>query len=231
MSRIIRCYLPHAQDVGTLVASPEVSRHLCQVLRLRKNEVCEVFNGQGQAWQAVIQEAHPKATRLELQSLSASNIPLPKCAVSLAVSCVRPQAMDWLIEKSTELGVLAVYPLNSAFTVRAPKQWEKKQQHWERLVVSACQQSGRNTLMTLHPPQSLESFLGTAKGHLYVASLNTENTLLQCPDSCTVLIGPEGGWSPEEETLLAAHAQPVKFMTPLLRTETAALAVCAKLLL
>jgi len=149
--------------------------------------------------------------------------------------------MDWIIEKAVELGVHRVIPVAAQRSVLklSGTRLEKRLEHWRGIITSASEQCGRNRLMLLEAPQTLEQALAatparkrllcdpeaanTLAGYV-AASLQQQKKI----DALTLLIGPEGGWSPEE---VAAAAQQgvtkIKFGSRVLRTETAGLALVA----
>jgi len=149
--------------------------------------------------------------------------------------------MDWVIEKAVELGVSRLVPISaqrSILKLSGPR-LEKRLAHWQGIIEAASEQCGRNRLMQICPPQALEDALtapnigdrllcdpGAAEdleAHLAnpLSKARTERAL-------TLLVGPEGGWSPEELAQCTRHqAQSIRFGTRVLRTETAGLALAA----
>ena len=149
--------------------------------------------------------------------------------------------MDWIIENAVELGVTRILPIaaNRSVLKLAGPRLEKRLEHWRAIVVSASEQCGRNRLMQISAPQSFEqAILATPAGLRLLCDPEAEHTLakqLAAEDktqnnirSVSLLIGPEGGWSPEETSVAAAQqAVPVKFGLRVLRTETAGIALAA----
>jgi len=145
--------------------------------------------------------------------------------------------MDWAIQKSVELGVNAITPLITAHCAVHYKsaQLEKKIAHWQAIIISACEQSGRNRIPVLHPAQVLSDWVmhgpdETSEVKLVfdptaTTSLKSLKSLHLSPNKVSLLIGPEGGLNAEEVALAKQHAfYSVKLGKRILRTETAAIA-------
>jgi 16S rRNA (uracil1498-N3)-methyltransferase len=152
--------------------------------------------------------------------------------------------MDWLVEKATELGVVQLQPvLAERSSLRLDgERAQRKQQHWQAVAVSACEQSGRNRLPTVHAPQAMRAFLRDAAGAgstRWLLSLDAEAlplraALCDLPSAQPVIVlsGPEGGLSPDEEAAArAAGFVPVSLGHRVLRAETAPLAALSVLTL
>jgi 16S rRNA (uracil1498-N3)-methyltransferase len=146
--------------------------------------------------------------------------------------------MDWIVEKAVELGVSAIQPLAAARSVvkLSGERAEKRQAHWEGVIVAASEQSGRNRLAALHPLQDFARYIAQpGDGVRILLSPRATHSLAgwaretkPCP--VTFLIGPEGGFSAqEEETALAQGALALSMGPRVLRTETAGLAALAVL--
>jgi 16S rRNA (uracil1498-N3)-methyltransferase len=147
--------------------------------------------------------------------------------------------MDWLIEKSVELGIAQVIPLHTERSVVRldGERATKKLAHWESIMVAASEQSGRTVLPTLEPVQNLPLWLSSLNPHDNALRLmltpRSDQSLLsvlkRCtPQALTLLIGPEGGLSDsEEEQAKRAGFIPVGMGQRILRTETAGMVALA----
>ena len=138
--------------------------------------------------------------------------------------------MDWVIQKATELGVTHVSPLLTERTevkLKADRA-EKKRQHWQQIAISACEQCGRNRLPVINPLTLLPKWLNDSQAELkLVLHHRAENLSAQStpPRSIDLLIGPEGGLSPDEIHLAEQRAfRALRLGDRVLRTETAPLA-------
>lgn len=231
-----------------LILPQEVAHHL-RVLRLKKDDVFTLFDGQG----------HEFETRLtvEIKNLSASS---PICVelaapaevnrerkgrITLIQGLTTADKMDWVIEKAVELGVYRVIPVTAKRSVLRldARRAEKKHQHWQRIIQSASEQCGRNVLMQIDSVYSLELALTTRLNDaesslLWVAHPEGARPMTECLDrakkpiqAITLAIGPEGGWSPEELSLFLEKpdTQMLSLGDRILRTETAGLAAVSML--
>ncbi len=142
--------------------------------------------------------------------------------------------MDWVVQKSTELGVGAITPLFTEHTgvKLAGARSEKKARHWRQVAISACEQCGRNRLPAVHAPQKLEDWLASTladrKFVLHHRAESVSNPGDAAPASIALLVGPEGGLS-EEEIFSAERAgySSLRLGPRVLRTETAPLSALA----
>jgi 16S rRNA (uracil1498-N3)-methyltransferase len=226
---------------GALVAlDARRSHHLVRVLRLASGDAVEAFDGFGNCFEASVEKADPRECMLRLGPARRRDVE-SHLRITLAQCLSSGDRMDWTIEKAVELGVRAIVPLASARSqVRLDAaRAARKHEHWKNIVESACAQSGRSLLPTLHPLQPLAQFVGSATG-----TMPAERRLVLDPmadralsaagvrrgESLVLLVGPESGFS--EEELRAAHAagfEGLKIGPRVLRTETAGLATIAAL--
>jgi 16S rRNA (uracil1498-N3)-methyltransferase len=197
------------------------------VLRQKAGDSVILFDGSGGEHQGVITHAGNKSVAVSLDSFSANN-PESPLQTSLGIGISRGERFEWVLQKATELGVTEIYPL---FTERTEvklkgEREEKKQSRWQQVIVSACEQSGRTLLPTLHPPQNLADFLGIETDKKFLLHHRSSTTLAalqnEKPSSVALLIGPEGGLSPAE--IEAGRGKSFEALTlgpRVFRTETA----------
>lgn len=233
--RTIRLYQPGPLTPGQSVALCEdAANHAGKVLRMQAGEVLELFNGDGNNYTALIAEVGKKQLLVDIQSVSDNPIESP-LKLHLGQGISRGDRMDFAIQKAVELGVSEITPL---FTERCgvkldAERLEKKREQWQKIVISACEQSGRSIVPPVHTPVTLEKWLGQADNCLKL-TLDpwTSATIKQLSptDRLRLVIGPEGGFSDREvaATTLAGF-QPVRLGPRVLRTETAALTAIAAL--
>lgn len=227
-----RFYADISLTPGATIDLPSDAAHHCsQVLRYQVSDPLTVFNGDGFDYQAVIKSINKKTCQIEiLQKLSLSNeSPL---SVHLIQGIARGDKMDFIIQKAVELGVHEITPL---FTERCnvkldAKRLAKKMQHWQKVIISACEQSGRAKLPVLNQPINIENLQLSNTA----TSIMLEPTASECISSLPInlsvnlLIGPEGGFS--ERDLSSANQlniQSVRMGPRILRTETAGLSALA----
>jgi 16S rRNA (uracil1498-N3)-methyltransferase len=228
MARYIpRLYCPIELSEGAKF-TPEQSHYLINVLRVKENDPVIAFNGKDGEWSCAIDGLSKKALSLvvEKKLRPQPSIPYP---VSLAFAPLKGRALDFLIEKSVELGVNHLYPVITEHTQGRDFKGDKV----FKQVIEACEQCERLTIPVLHKPQKLDLFLNGWNNHpLYVGDERGESpslfTLIQNnpPSECGILVGPEGGFSHTEFKVLQNHScVQLMGLGPLtLRAETAALA-------
>ena len=229
--RIPRIYTPQSlESDSSILLEPEPSHHVVRVLRLGVGDSVALFDGSGGEYPAIITSIGKKRVEVKTGSHRALDCESP-LRIHLGIAISRGERMDWIVQKSTELGVSAITPLFTEHTgVKLPgERAEKKIQHWRQVAISACEQCGRNRLPAIHSPQSLDDWVAAtdAEGKL-VLHHRAGNSLVragQAPSTVALLVGPEGGLS-EEEVAAAERAGfvSVRLGPRVLRTETAPLA-------
>lgn len=231
--RIPRIYTPQAlQDNTRIVLEASASQHLARALRMQAGDELTLFDGSGGEFPAVITQAERKQVVVETGTRRDNSVESP-LAIHLGIAISRGERMDWVVQKATELGVSAVTPL---FTARsevklAGDRAGKKMRHWQQIAISACEQCGRNQLPLINPLARLDHWLGNTvaqrKFVLHHRGPATQDSV-EKPDSVALLIGPEGGLSPEEigDAEQAGYG-PLRLGPRVLRTETAPQAAIA----
>lgn len=223
-------------ESGTVLLPDAVTHHAVRVRRLRDGQAIVLFNGTGGEYHA----------RLHIDGRTASatidrHVPTERelpGRITLVQGLASGDRMDWIIEKSVELGVTAFVPVAARRSVLQldGKRLEKRLDHWQRLIASASEQCGRNRLMDICAPMTLDAWLESP------AALRPEDTLLchpegsvpfaqalaHAPGQLCLMVGPEGGWSDEEQAAARARgAKSVQLGQRVLRTETAGVAMTA----
>ncbi|CAA0115829.1 Ribosomal RNA small subunit methyltransferase E [Halioglobus japonicus] len=231
--RITRIYSTQKLGSHTTVGlEPGPSRHLARVLRLGVGDHLILFDGHGGEYPGEITAVDKKQVEVrtgehrEIESES----PL---AIHLGIAVSRGERMDWLIQKSTELGVTALTPLLTEHTgvKLSGERATKKIQHWQQIAISACEQCGRNRPPEIHALQSAEQWLGSTVAEQKFVLHHRADTIdasRSSPGSIALLVGPEGGLSEAEITAAEQAGYTALRLGPrVLRTETAPLAAIA----
>jgi len=225
---------------GAALSLPEGTARHVQVLRLQPGQEITLFNGQGGEWDATITRMGRSDVEVTLGAHRRDEREACR-AVQLALGMPANERMDWLVEKATELGVAGLQPLHTSRSVLrlAGERAEKKQKHWQSVAVAACEQCGGNRVPPVSPVQDLAAWLKALPPadpqtpalrcllSLADGSMPLATALARLTPATPVcfLSGPEGGLSPAEEALAAAHGfVPVTLGARVLRAETAALA-------
>lgn len=232
-----RFYCPQPLAKGITVALPEsVARHI-HVLRLDEGDAVTLFDGRGGEYAATLAGLERKRASALVGEHFQRELELP-FAVTLAQALPEGSKMDWVIEKAVELGAAAIQPLAAQRSVvkLSAERAEKRQEHWHGIIVSAAEQCGRNRLTVLEPLADFTRWVVQPSDQTRI--LFSPRATLSLPNwarthqaqAVTLLIGPEGGFSPEEEALAVAHgALLLSLGERVLRTETAGLAALAGL--
>ncbi|TFW08303.1 16S rRNA (uracil(1498)-N(3))-methyltransferase [Oxalobacteraceae bacterium OM1] len=227
------CPLPLA--VGATVELPEGVAHHVRVLRLGVGDGITLFNGKGGEYTATLAAIEKKRVSVEVKVFEPREAELPY-AVTLAQALPEASKMDWIVEKAVELGVTAFQPLAARRCVvrLSAERAAKKLEHWQGIVVAASEQSGRNRLAQIAPPEDFAQWIAQQDLHRRILLTPRATESLSDwarhhpPQAFTLLIGPEGGFSEEEEALALQHGALALSMGPrVLRTETAGLAAVA----
>ena len=232
--RIPRIYTEQPLNTDTLVTlEEEPSRHLTKVLRLRPESPVHLFNGDGRDYAGKIHTAAKQGVEVAVGKASAIEEE-PPIRFILGQGISRGERMDHVIQKAVELGVSTIVPLFAERTVvkLTGEKLERRFEHWHKVMIAACEQSGRRHLPSLEQPLELEAWLqNTGSGTKLLLDPKASEGLadLTPPDgSVELLIGPEGGLCEEERQLARRHGfTGVRLGPRILRTETAPLAALA----
>lgn len=210
------------------------ARHVARVLRLGQGAPLRLFDGRGGEFAATIVESSKREVNVTVGEYSGAEVESP-LGMTLAQGISKGERMDFTIQKAVELGVQRIVPLQTERSVVNLKgeRRDKKLEHWRGVIISACEQCGRNTLPELLPMQSLCAWLETPlRGSGLLLDHRADSTIgsLSRPDALTLLIGPEGGLSEgERHAARAAGYTGLRLGPRVLRTETAALAALSAL--
>jgi len=233
-----RFYIPASGwNLENLVLTDEEAHHCADVMRYGVADRIIVFNGEGTESEAEITSV--TKGEISLKSLMASQTERPPASLTLGQAIPKGKNMDLIIQKATELGASRIVPLLSERTVVQIERadLEKKQQKWQRVAIEACKQCGQNWLPTVETPTSVEQFVKkTGDRFRIVAAISPDSRSLKSilaewdeenderPDAATLMIGPEGDFTPAEvSTALSGGFAPLSLGPIILRSETAAI--------
>jgi 16S rRNA (uracil1498-N3)-methyltransferase len=230
-----RFFCPAPLTPGATVDLPEAVAHHLHVVRQQPGAPLTLFNGEGGQYRAALAELGKKRASALVEAFEPVEVELPY-GLTLAQALPEGTKMDWIVEKAVELGVAAIAPLAAQRSVvrLSGERAEKRQAHWQGVITAASEQCGRNRLARLAPVTELLRWLALPpEGTRVLLSPRATRSLsdwarAQPPQAVTLMIGPEGGFSDqEEEAALAAGALPLSMGPRVLRTETAGLAALA----
>ncbi len=230
---IPRFYVAAAAPGARLKLPEHTAHHAREVLRLRSGAIARVFDGAGHEFSAVLEEVSRQKVTAHLQEAVAPRAESP-LRIVLALSPLKGDFMELVIQKATELGVAEIWPVVTARTdaVARPALKGTRQERWEKVASGAAEQSGRATLPRIAATTTLDEILEApfqgprallleTGSHASLASLPTTGALL-------LLIGPAGGWEDHEAGRLQETGFVAVSIGPrILRAETAALAAVA----
>ena len=234
--RLSRIYTQQPLHSGATVRlGEEISHYVLRVLRLRRGDPLILFNGDGNEYQAILCNADRKQAAA---LIGREGKPDRESAlrVFLGQGLARGERMDFVVQKSVELGAASITPL---WTKRCQVQLsgqrlENRLAHWQGILRSACEQSNRVVLPSLDKPTHLPEWIAAVQlqeqQHKLVLDPSAPRRLgdLRPASSVSILVGPEGGLDEDEIRLSESNGfQRIRLGPRVLRTETAPLAVLA----
>ncbi|MEB2285891.1 MAG: 16S rRNA (uracil(1498)-N(3))-methyltransferase [Myxococcales bacterium] len=211
-------------------------RHLQRVLRLREGDSVTVFDDAGGEHEGVIVSMSPRVATVRITASTAAGRESP-LAVTLYQGVPKGRKMDLIVEKATELGVVAIIPFVSAFATASIAAAESKRERWQRIALAAAKQSGRTRIpeigAALTFPEVVSAAAAMDRGLLFFE--NAGAVALPVPGggdataaTAAVIVGPEGGFSSEEASRALNAGLAICSLGPrILRTETAAIVALA----
>lgn len=233
----LRFYTNSPLEINTIVQlSESAAVHASKALRLEAGDTAILFNGDGFDYSCTLTSVKKNAVNAQITGAEKINNESP-LDITLLQAISSGDRMDLTIQKAVELGVKQIQPINSQRSVVKlnAERAEKRTEHWQNIAISACEQSGRAFVPKVLPPTTLDKWL----------SLNPQQKELRIqlnpigakqlaeiskPTSSSIilLIGAEGGLSPEEiDTATKNGFESILLGPRILRTETAALTAIA----
>ncbi|MEO9945874.1 MAG: 16S rRNA (uracil(1498)-N(3))-methyltransferase [Paraglaciecola sp.] len=234
--RIIRIYHPHQLSVESqIILTDDATNHVSNVLRAREGQAVVLFNGDGNEYSAHLAQVNKRKVVVNIDSKLSLSIESP-LDIHLAQGISRGDRMEWVIQKAVELGIKEMTPL---ITERCgvklnQERWVKKHEQWLKVVIGACEQSGRNVLPKLNPPTLFSDWVTMSTNQLRLTlhprAEQAFRHISMPPAGVRLLIGPEGGFTDQEIYQTEQNGfQTVQLGPRVLRTETAAVASIAAL--
>ena len=210
------------------------AHHAIRVLRLKRGDEVRLFNGEGGEYDANIHRVDKDSVTVDIGRHHDSERE-SKLRVCLAQAITTGDKMDYTLQKAVELGVTRIQPLqtNRAVVRLNQERAEKRLQHWQNVVISACEQCGRNTVPRVANILPFEEWVATTDPAMmrFMLSPYAEQSLRDCPKpsgEVSLVIGPEGGLNQAEVAFAQVKGFSSVRMGPrVLRTETAPLAALA----
>ena len=189
-----------------------------------------LFDGLGTECEARISSQAKKLLSAEIGICQCIDRDSP-LRIHLAQALCKNDRMEFVLQKATELGVNRITPIQAQFSqYHLPKErMLKRMQHWRQVCIAACEQCGRNSIPILHEPLNFHDQVAAVSGSKWIMHPGGKQQLrtLATPENdIHILIGPEGGFHPDEFESAMRHGFVAVGLGPrILRTETAAIAV------
>ena len=191
----------------SLVLDEETSRHIVQVLRMKRRERLQLTDGMGNAFIAVISDDHKKKVKVEIEKRDFQ--PQDNRKITIGISLLKnPNRFEWFLEKATEIGISEIIPLLCDRTERLHMRLDRMQ----NLIVSAMLQSRQYWMPKLHEPVPFKKIAeGASQQQRFIAHCievekkNLTELVSNSTPSQIMLIGPEGDFTPEEIKIALEH--------------------------
>ena len=226
-----------APGADVLSITGKEARHIVNVLRMKKGEMLILMDGKGQMFEATIEKLHSKEVKVKIDK-SIPSPPPSSIYISLAQALIKSHPMDYLIQKTTELGISSIHPFYPERTVikLKPGHLKNKMDRWAEIMISACKQCGRSTLPILNPPLTFEELIKNVVDKKILKILLWEDegrtdlkkflrSISPLPHIFAI-VGPEGGFTRSEVNLAReAGFQIISLGNRILRAETAAVSL------
>jgi 16S rRNA (uracil1498-N3)-methyltransferase len=230
-----RFHVPGAAPGARLQLPEHAAHHAREVLRLRSGAAVRVFDGRGAEFEAHLDEV---SRRTVLARLGAAVTPRGESPLRLvlAVSPLKGDRMELVVQKATELGIAAIWPVVTFRTDTAarPALHGSRVERWERVASGAAEQCGRAVVPEVAPTTTLHEMVSRPFGGTRVVLLETPGHAplasleIEASRELLLLVGPAGGFEPSEaDTLREAGFTPASLGPRILRAETAAVAAVA----
>jgi 16S rRNA (uracil1498-N3)-methyltransferase len=235
-------YLPPPWETQKPHPLPAELLHHLRVRRISEGEVIPIFDGQGQIATATLIRMGNKAGELSIAAVKQDTQSEPPYGITLAQGLAGGDKMDWIVEKAVETGASRINPLQcerSVIKLHRSSDAERAQKrliHWRAITQAACEQCERTMLPQVEPIQAIADYLSEASNDCFNGALklifctgdhpSLAKTIASLPvQNVILLIGPEGGFTPEEIALaMKAGFKAVSLGKRILRTETAGIA-------
>jgi 16S rRNA (uracil1498-N3)-methyltransferase len=218
-----------AADGASIELEAAEAKH-ARVRRVRRGEEVVVFDGRGWSAIAVVDTIGTRAVTVRIARTLPPRHAESSLDLTLAVAVLKSDRFDWVIEKATELGVTRIRPFTSRNSLAQPSSARRKR--WQQIALAAAKQCGRAVPPQVHPPAPFRALLDELTGaRILFAEGSGEPTLHAGKDltePVSILVGPEGGFAPQElDEATAAGCRLVTLGPRILRAETAAIVAVA----
>jgi 16S rRNA (uracil1498-N3)-methyltransferase len=212
--------------------SPDAAQHVAKALRLKAGDAIVVFDGRGGEYDALLTRVDKD--RVDVKTAAHREVAREsRLRVGLVQGLPEADKMDWIIQKAVELGVAWIQPIvcDRSVVRLSGERAAKRESHWQRVAIAACEQSGRDVIPEVRPTLTFMQWIAVPSDvprwrlDPSAASLASQPG---APSPLELVVGPEGGFSEREESLADHRGCLTLSLGPrVLRTETAPLAALA----
>ncbi len=213
-------YHPALEQTDTrVILSANESAHATKSRRLREGSPIQLINGQGLLAQAIIVGQSKREITVEIKSVQKS---LTKSSIRIATAIPKGDRQRTMVDMLTQLAVKEIIPLSCDHSITYYK--SSMQEKWQRFAIEACKQSQNLWLPKISSERSISELLTESDEKIIYADAKGQSILSlkdNVPGRLTILIGPEGGFSDKEKSLLEGACTPVSLGENILRTELA----------
>ena len=220
----VPCEIP---DSGLFELPGSAAHHASRVLRLSAGDELVIFDGGGGAFRCRMTGESPVVEILERRPEGKE----AKIPVTLVQALCANDKMDWVVQKAVELGAAAIQVVETRRSVvrLSGDRARRREAHWRSVAISACEQCGRNVVPEIPRIEPLFDWIASQDGGGLGLMLSPSGAPLRnfpLPQGgVSLLVGPEGGFTPEEEAFAQSRGfREAKLGPAILRTETAGLA-------
>jgi len=229
--RIPRFFIDQPLQVNQNLSLPDkLHHHAIQVLRGKSGDLLVLFNGKGGEYLAKFTEVSKRSSCVFIISFDAVDRESP-ADIRLVMALIKSDKFDFALQKAVEIGVSSIQPIIAARSVMNIKasRLDKKMQHWQSVIHSACEQAYRTRVPELLMTISINDYLSESTERLNIAMIpeaHEDLSGLPIPTQpVSLIVGPEGGFQDDEIALMEQkNVQAIKFGPRILRAETAAVA-------
>ena len=226
-----RIFLDQALQTDTICTiKDDAAHHIAHVLRMRVGQQLILFNGEEGQFTAEIIAINRHSVDVQVGGYTAIDLE-SNLDITLVQGISRGQHMDYTLQKAVELGVKKIVPVMTEYgNVKLDNErLAKRHLHWQKIIIGACEQCGRNSLPVLEETRDILDWISVDTNQFKLILQPTSDHRLAKLDEpvghMTLLVGPEGGFSQQEFDFAKRNGYQGLSLGPrILRTETAALA-------